>query len=83
MDEFLSSLRQSYSLSQKEIDVVDDSAKLPKSAYMRHTFKKSLISRWNLDTLNCEILKVVHEAGRRETLNPAFEGCGNSVAGNY
>jgi hypothetical protein len=39
MDEFLSTLRQSYALSPEEVEIVDDSAKLPMSSYMRHACK--------------------------------------------
>jgi hypothetical protein len=39
MDEFLSSLRQSFSLSPEEIGFVEDSAKLPMLSYMRHAYK--------------------------------------------
>jgi hypothetical protein len=39
MDEFLSTLRQTYALSPEEIEIVDDSAQLPMSSYMRHACK--------------------------------------------
>jgi hypothetical protein len=39
MENYLSTLRQSYALLPEEIEIVDDSAKLPMISYMRHEFK--------------------------------------------